>query len=132
MVRLSFGGGVLRTREELSEAIRDQLKAAREQLGLTTGHTTNIFGEFAALGLAVTVEDASNFGRVDMTVDFDDHIYIFEFKVVELLPDGAALEQIKTKGYANKYCTSGKTIPQIGVEFSNQQRQIVAFEVETI
>ncbi len=67
-----------------------------------------------------------------MTVDFDDHIYIFEFKVVELLPDGAALEQIKTKGYADKYRVSGKTIHQMGAEFSSQQRQIVAFEVETI
>lgn len=122
----------MRSREELDEAIRNLLKVAREQLELTADHTTNISGEFAALGLAVTVEDASNFGRVDMTVDFDDHIYIFEFKVVEQLPDGAALEQIKTKGFTDKYRASGKTIPQIGVEFSNQQRQNVAFEMETI
>lgn len=97
------------------------------------GHYASIFySHFAALGLAVTVEDASNHGRVDMTVDFDGHIYIFEFKVVEQLPDGKALEQIKTKGYADKYRASGNTIHQIGVEFSSQQRQIVAFEVETI
>lgn len=50
----------MRTREELGEAIRDQLKVAREQLGLTSGNTTNISGKFATQGLAVTVEDASN------------------------------------------------------------------------
>lgn len=97
------------------------------------GHYASIFySHFAALGLDVTVEDASNYGRVDMAVDFDGHIYLFEFKVVELLPEGKALEQIKAKGYADKYRASGKTIHQIGVEFSSQQRQIVAFDVETI
>lgn len=65
---------------------------------------------------------ASNNGRVDMTVNFDDHIYVFEFKVVELLPDGKALEQLKAKGYADKYHISGKTIHPTGVDFSSQQR----------
>lgn len=97
------------------------------------GHYASIFySHFAALGLNVTVEDASNYGRVDMAVDFDGHIYLFEFKVVEQLPEGRALEQIKAKGYADKYRASGKTIHQIGVEFSSKQRQIVAFEVETV
>lgn len=97
------------------------------------GHYASIFySHFAALGLKVTVEDASNYGRVDMAVDFDGHIYLFEFKVVEQLPEGRALEQIKAKGYADKYRASGKIIHQVGVEFSSQQRQIVAFEVETV
>lgn len=97
------------------------------------GHYASIFySHFAALGLAVTVEDASNHGRVDMAVDFDGHIYLFEFKVVEQLPEGKALEQIKAKGYASKYLACGKPIHQIGVEFSSKQRQIVGFDVETI
>ncbi len=97
------------------------------------GHYASIFySHFAALGLAVTVEDASHHGRVDMTVDFDGHLYLFEFKVVEQLPDGKALAQIKAKGYADKYRASGKPIHLIGVEFSSQQRQIVGFDVETI
>jgi hypothetical protein len=32
-------------------------------------------------------------------------VYLFEFKVVELAPEGRALEQIKARGYA---CISGK------------------------
>lgn len=97
------------------------------------GHYASVFySHFAALGLSVTVEDASHFGKVYMTVDFAGHFYLFEFKVVEQLPEGSALEQIKTKGYADKYRAQGMPIHLIGVEFSRQQRQIVAFDVETL
>nr|WP_298058378.1 ATP-binding protein [uncultured Halomonas sp.] len=90
------------------------------------------YSHFAALGVNVTVEDASHHGKVDMSVDFGGHVYLFEFKVVELLPEGKALEQIKAKGYADKHRASGKPIHLVGVEFSSVQRQIVAFEVETL
>ncbi|MEA2120591.1 PD-(D/E)XK nuclease domain-containing protein, partial [Halovibrio sp. HP20-50] len=43
------------------------------------GHYASVFySHFAALGVGVTVEDASHFGKVDMTVDFAGHIYLFE------------------------------------------------------
>lgn len=97
------------------------------------GHYASVFySHFAALGLSVTVEDASHFGKVDMTVDFAGHLYLFEFKVVEQLPEGKALEQIKTKGYADKYRASGKPIHLVGVEFSRERRQIIGFDVETL
>ncbi|MEL7964994.1 ATP-binding protein [Vreelandella neptunia] len=97
------------------------------------GHYASVFySHFAALGVSVTVEDASHHGKVDMSVDFGGHIYLFEFKVVEQLPEGAALAQIKHKGYADKHRASGKPIHLIGVEFSSIQRQIVAFEVESL
>ena len=96
------------------------------------GHYASVFySHFAALGLRVTVEDASHHGRVDMAVDFAGHVYLFEFKVVEQLPEGRALQQIKDKGYADKYRGQGKVIHLIGVEFSRDKRQIVGFEMET-
>ena len=97
------------------------------------GHYASVFySHFAALGVDVTVEDASHHGKVDMSVDFNGHIYLFEFKVVEQLPEGKALEQIKAKSYADKHRASGKPIHLVGVEFSSVQRQIVAFDVETL
>ncbi|MBK1675041.1 hypothetical protein CKO35_17540, partial [Ectothiorhodospira shaposhnikovii] len=73
------------------------------------GHYASVFySHLAALGLAITVEDAGNTGRVDMTVDFNGHIYLFEFKVVEQVPEGRALQQLKDKGYADKYRGQGK------------------------
>ncbi|WP_445005441.1 ATP-binding protein [Halomonas mongoliensis] len=96
------------------------------------GHYASVFySHFAALGVNVTVEDASHHGRVDMAVDACGHLYLFEFKVVEQLPEGKALEQIQARGYADKYRAAGKPIHLIGVEFSREQRQIVAFDIET-
>ena len=96
------------------------------------GHYASVFySHFAALGLDITVEDATHVGRVDMTVDFGGHIYLFEFKVVEQLPDGRALAQLVAKGYADKYRATGKPIHLVGVEFSSEKRQIAAFEVQS-
>ena len=84
------------------------------------------------LGLDIVVEDSSNKGRVDMTVKFNGHIYLFEFKVVELLPEGKAIDQIKAKGYVDKYRALGQSSHLIGVEFGRESRHIVGFEVEHV
>jgi hypothetical protein len=97
------------------------------------------YSHFAALGLDVRVEDATNHGRIDMAVLMPDTIFLFEFKVVELLPNGAALQQLKDKRYAEKYTdgrptdgrpTDGRPVFLIGVEFSREARNVVGFEVE--
>ena len=54
-------------------------------------------------------------------------MYLFEFKVVEMEPEGAALEQLRARGYAEKYRASGEPIHLIGVEFSREARNIAAF-----
>lgn len=77
------------------------------------------------------MEDASNHGRLDMAVRFNQQIYLFEFKVVELTPEGKALQHIKDRGYADKYRAEGP-IHLIGVEFSREQRSVVGFEVESL
>jgi hypothetical protein len=76
------------------------------------------------------VEDSTSKGRIDMTVRFNGRIYLFEFKVVEMVPEGKALEQLKSKGYADKYRQYGEPISLIGVEFSRESRNIVGFECE--
>jgi len=97
------------------------------------GYYASIFySYFAALGLDIRLEDTTNKGRIDMAVLFEGQVYLFEFKVVELTPEGRALQQIKDKGYADKYRARGEPIHLIGVEFSKASRNIVGFEVETI
>ena len=94
------------------------------------GYYASVFySYFAALGLNITVEDSSSHGRVDMTVHFNDNIYLFEFKVVELASEGAAMAQLQEKGYADKYRSLNQPIHLIGVEFSKDTRNITAFEV---
>ena len=97
------------------------------------GYYASVFySYFAALGLDLVVEDSSNKGRLDMALRFAGRIYLFEFKVVELTPDGRALAQLRAKNYAAKYRAEGLPIYLIGVEFSKESRTIVGFEIENI
>jgi len=102
----------------------------KNQLAGFEGYYASIFySYFAALGLDITVEDSTNKGRIDMTLRFGGHIYLFEFKVVEMTPEGKAIEQLKAKGYAEKYRHFGEPIHLIGVEFSRDERNIVGFDL---
>jgi hypothetical protein len=91
-----------------------------------------VYSHFAALGLDLIPEDASRQGRLDLALRFQGAVWLFEFKVVELEPEGKALAQIKARGYADKYRTEGGPIHLIGVEFSRKTRTVVGFEVETL
>ena len=105
----------------------------KNELAKFEGYYASIFySYFAALGLDIRLEDTTNKGRIDMAVLFEGQVFLFEFKVVELTPEGRALQQIKDKGYADKYRARGEPIHLIGVEFSKAGRNIVGFEVETL
>ena len=96
------------------------------------GYYASVFyAYFAGLGPEITVEDSTSHGRLDMAVRFNANVYLFEFKVVELVPAGSAMAQLKEKGYAAKYRGSGEPVHLIGVEFSKDTRNIVSFEVES-
>ena len=95
------------------------------------GYYASVFySYFAGLGLEVTVEDSTSHGRLDMAVRFNRNVYLFEFKVVEMAGQGAAMAQLKEKRYADKYRGSGEPVHLIAVEFSKDTRNVVAFEVE--
>ena len=95
------------------------------------GYYASVFySYFAGLGLDITVEDSTSRGRLDMAVRFNGQVYLFELKVVELAGEGAALTQLKARGYAEKYRALGEPIHLVGAEFSRDTRNIVRFQVE--
>ena len=95
------------------------------------GYYASVFySYFAATGLDVTVEDSGSRGRADMAVRFGGAVYLFEFKVVEQAGEGAALAQLKARGYADKYRASASPVHLIGVEFSRETRNVTAFAAE--
>lgn len=97
------------------------------------GYYASIFySHFAALGLDLIPEDTTHHGRIDMTVRFNQNLYLFEFKVVELTPKGSALQQLKYKNYAEKYRAEHLPIHLIGIEFSKESRTVTGFETETL
>ena len=95
------------------------------------GYYASVFYSwFAAAGLDVRVEESTSHGRLDMAVRFNGQVYLFEFKTVEKEPEGRALAQLRAKGYADKYRRLGQPIHLVGVEFSREERNVAAFEVE--
>ena len=94
------------------------------------GYYASVFySYFAALGYEIVVEESSSHGRLDMAVRAGGHVYLFEFKVVEMAPPGSAMAQLRERGYADKYRGRDEPIHLIGVEFSRQTRNVTAFEV---
>ena len=93
------------------------------------GYYASVFySHFAALGLDVVVEESTSRGRLDMAVRFEGRVYVFEFKVVEQAGEGAAMAQLKDRGYADKYRSPDVRVHLVGVEFSSTSRNVVAFE----
>ena len=66
-----------------------------------------------------------------MAVLFNGNVYLFEFKVVEQASAGSALAQLQERGYAAKYRALEQPIYLIGVEFSKDERNLAAFDMET-
>ena len=91
-----------------------------------------VYAYFSASGFNVVVEDATSVGKIDMTVFYEDRVYIMEFKVVELEGEGKAIAQLKEKRYWEKYADKAGKIYLIGIEFSRETRNIVEFDAEEV
>ena len=74
------------------------------------------------LGFYTEVERETSNGRMDMTIQTKDYIYIFEFKL-----DGSAgdaLRQIDEKGYAKPFALDARKLIKVGINFSLEKRCI--------
>lgn len=103
----------------------------RNEIARHEGYYVSVFYSFfAGLGLDVRVEDSTSTGRLDMAVLAYGRVYLFEFKVLELAEAGAALAQLKQRGYADKYRHLGDPVHLVGVEFSAETRNLAVLEAE--
>ena len=101
----------------------------RNNIARYEGYYASVFyGCLAALGMDLRVEDGSAAGRLDLALRFNGQVYLFEFKVAERAGPGAALAQLKARGYADKYRGPGEPIHLIGVEFSEASRNLTALD----
>lgn len=85
---------------------------------------------FKYLGVFIDSEVHTATGRADSVVQTNAHIYLFEFKYNRSAK--AALTQLKTKNYVEKYKITGKTLIGIGVNFSHKNRCINGWIVEEL
>jgi len=110
------------------------------------GYYASVFyAYFASIGVEVKAEDSTNHGKVDMAVVMADKVLIFEFKCLRGKGIGdrrlgigkgkkkkelSAIEQLKIKGYAEKYKALKRPIYLIGIDFDRKKRNIEGFKWE--
>ena len=89
----------------------------------TENHYQNVLFILCNLcGLYTKAEFHTSNGRVDMTIETPDYVYVFEFKYNGTAEE--AMAQIKEKNYAQPFMASGKKIALIGANFSGETRNI--------
>ncbi len=87
-----------------------------------------IYSYLASLGLPLSAEESTNRGRLDLSLQIDNKVYIIEFKMNE----GHALKQIKSRRYYEKYLNTGREIYLVGINFDEAEKNISAFEWEKL
>ena len=76
------------------------------------------------------MEQATSQGRMDVTIQTDDYIYIIELKLDKSAEE--ALQQIKDNRYALPFQTDKRKLYLIGVNFSSETRTIEEWMIEEI
>lgn len=89
-------------------------------------HHSNVYLILRMLGFNVINELSTNLGRIDVSLELVDKIYIMEFKF-EKKGDrsGDALQQILDNKYWERFVIDSKKIVCVGVGFSEEERNIV-------
>ena len=83
---------------------------------------TVVYVVLKAIGAAVQAEVLTNEGRIDMTCETADAVWLIEFKLDRSADE--ALAQIERNNYAEKFDLSGKKVLKLGVSFSSEKRTI--------
>ena len=104
--------------------IRDGIKN-REQY-----YQSILYSIFRMLSFRVDAEVRTNRGRIDLVVRTGDRIYVMELKL-DSSPE-KALQQIKEKGYHQRYLGEGKEIYLVGIGFDTREGNIREYKVEKI
>ncbi len=91
---------------------------------------TAIYMLFTLMGYHTHMEDRMSTGRMDLTVETDDYVYLFEFKINKSAE--AAIEQIRQREYWRKFMASGKVIFLIGANFDTRTRKIDNQMIEVV
>ena len=86
-------------------------------------HYQNVlFILFRLLGFYCEAEYHTSQGRIDLVVKTSGYIYVMEFKFEGTAEE--ALAQIEARNYAKPFAADGRTVYEIGVNFSRDTRNI--------
>ena len=85
---------------------------------------------FHYLGLYTESEVNTNDGRLDCVVKTPTHIYVIEFKLNKSADE--AMQQIKDKGYAEKYRADPRPKVLVGINFSSEAKTVEGWKSEVL
>ena len=89
-----------------------------------------IYLVFFYLGQYTQSEVNTSDVRLDCVVESPTHIYILEFKLDQSA--AAALQQIKTRGYHEKYAADPRHKMLVGINFSRQSKTVDDWVAEVV
>ena len=75
-----------------------------------------------AFGASIRAEEPTSKGQADLTLLMPKGIYVMEIKYDDTVD--AALDQIDSKGYAEKYRLDSRPVTKVGIAFSSAERNI--------
>lgn len=124
--------GVIKIIDALFASIPSQLfsdidKDGNEKVVAENFYHAVIYLTFNILSVKMQAEVIVRDGRVDAVVETKKSVYIFEFKKNRSAT--AAIKQMQTKNYAQKYLLSGKDIFLIGINFTFKKRGIQSWKM---
>ena len=146
MLSISYENELTNSGDKMIEVMRSHFASIpydwhrKNNIDQYEGYYARVFySYFASIGVEMKAEEPTSYGKVDMAVVMPKVVYVFEFKVIEGEEGtGEALEQIKKKGYGDRYKGICRGVLQyapiylIGIEFSKTKRQIVGFYTERL
>lgn len=86
-----------------------------------------VFTVCKLIGLRTKAEYHTSNGRIDMLIETNDSVFIFEFKLN--LGSKLAMKQIEEKDYAAPFASDSRKIYKIGVNFSTRLRGIKDWKI---
>ena len=102
---------------------------ARNEIARFEGYYASVLKAYLrGSGMDVRAEESSAAGRADMVVVVDNAAWVFELKIDERASEGAALAQLRGRGYADRHRLPGRAVHLVGIHFSERTRTVTAFE----
>ncbi len=100
-------------------------------------YASMLFMAFRAIGMDLRPEDSSSHGRSDMTLLHRGQVFVLEFKAAQESVDtdkalDQAMEQMRKRGYAEKYRDRNEPIYLVALVFGSSERNLVGIRVEPI
>lgn len=81
---------------------------------------------FRMSGLKTHIEVPTGGGRIDVALEADEYVYIFEFKRTSL---SAAVDQIEDRHYADRYLNDPRRLIKVAVALDDSVRNIAGWTV---